>query len=405
MIAAQRRDAAAAFADLRAGDGARRQGRQPAVRARAAQGEAARSLGRALQGADLRRARVLEKERAAVKTPYWFGEQHRPRRYRGRLRAALHRRGASRAVRRALSGAEGACRAVRGAAAVPGNRAAAGAAEGVSGCCCCRVGKAQRAHLYAERMVGTSLRPFATLRLRPHEREPQAQSYFAWACFRDFFRRGEARRESRRRWPACFSLRPHRLRRVRLRQRMRLGKFRQRHRGLEDALHRRPDLQIDLLRHRDGDVADHADVGQRRRIAMAEFAGLLVASQMPLQRGQRLHGPVPPPRRLLRVAQIEFVVEIAPHPRHQQRMALAGDHQRQRADAGAAVDIGGQQRRGGIFLVEIFEDRERLEQRGAVILDQRRQRHLRIDACDIRRRDARWRRDRRTRPRPARFSD
>ena len=53
---AQRRDAAAAFADLRAGDGSRRQGRQPAVRARAAEGEAARSLGRALQVADIGRA-------------------------------------------------------------------------------------------------------------------------------------------------------------------------------------------------------------------------------------------------------------------------------------------------------------------------------------------------------------
>ena len=104
---------------------------------------------------------VLEKERAAVKTPYWSGEKHRPCRHRGRLRAALHRRGASRAVRRALSGAEGAFRAVRGAAAVQGDRAAARAAEGVRCCCCCRVGKAQRAHLYAERMVGTSLRSFA----------------------------------------------------------------------------------------------------------------------------------------------------------------------------------------------------------------------------------------------------
>ena len=74
---------------------------------------------------------MLEKERAAVKTPYWFGEKHRPRRYRGRLRAALHRRGASRAVRRTLSRAEGAFRAMRGAAAVPGNRPAARAAEGV----------------------------------------------------------------------------------------------------------------------------------------------------------------------------------------------------------------------------------------------------------------------------------
>ena len=61
---------------------------------------------------------MLEKERAAVKSPYWFGDAHRPSRHHGRLRAALCRRGASGPVRCALSGAEGACRALRGAAAV-----------------------------------------------------------------------------------------------------------------------------------------------------------------------------------------------------------------------------------------------------------------------------------------------
>ena len=74
---------------------------------------------------------ALEKERAAVKTPYWFGERDRSRRYRGCLRAALHRRGASRAVRRALSRAAGPRRALRGAAAVSGDIAAARSAEGV----------------------------------------------------------------------------------------------------------------------------------------------------------------------------------------------------------------------------------------------------------------------------------
>ena len=32
-------------------------------------------MGRALRGADRRRARGAGKERAAVKTPYWFGER------------------------------------------------------------------------------------------------------------------------------------------------------------------------------------------------------------------------------------------------------------------------------------------------------------------------------------------
>ena len=104
---------------------------------------------------------VLEKERAAVKTPYWSGEKigHADiavacvLRFTGEAHPAL--------FDARYPGAEGAFRRLRGAAAVPGDRAAAGAAEGVRCCCCCRVGKAQRAHLYAERMVGTSLRSFA----------------------------------------------------------------------------------------------------------------------------------------------------------------------------------------------------------------------------------------------------
>ena len=51
--------------------------------------------------------------------------------------------------------------------------------------------------------------------------------------------------------------------------------------------------------------------------AMAEAAAILVVRNMSLQRSQRLDRPVPPPRCQLRVAQVEFVVEIAPHPRRQ----------------------------------------------------------------------------------------
>ena len=56
MIAERGDGAAAAVADLRAGQRARRQGGQPDLRAGAAQG-AAQTLGRALRGADRRRAR------------------------------------------------------------------------------------------------------------------------------------------------------------------------------------------------------------------------------------------------------------------------------------------------------------------------------------------------------------
>ena len=33
---------------------------------------------------------MLEKEREAIPTPYWFGDEHRPRRYHGGQRFALH---------------------------------------------------------------------------------------------------------------------------------------------------------------------------------------------------------------------------------------------------------------------------------------------------------------------------
>ena len=72
---------------------------------------------------------VLEKERAAVKTPYWFGENIGHADIAVALRAAIYWRGASQPVRCALSGAEGAFGTVRGIAGVPGDRASAGATE------------------------------------------------------------------------------------------------------------------------------------------------------------------------------------------------------------------------------------------------------------------------------------
>jgi glutathione S-transferase len=92
---AARRDAAAALADLRAGDGpgdkgvsllyerVLRKDKQLDLWVERCKSQISGVL------------EMLEKERAAIKTPYWFGEKHRPCRYRGRLRAALYRRGAS----------------------------------------------------------------------------------------------------------------------------------------------------------------------------------------------------------------------------------------------------------------------------------------------------------------------
>jgi len=91
----------------------------------------ARTLGRALRGADRRRARDAGNGTRGGRNAILVRRAHRPCRHHGRLRAALHQRGASAIVRRALSGAAGARRALRGTATVPGNSAAARSAEGM----------------------------------------------------------------------------------------------------------------------------------------------------------------------------------------------------------------------------------------------------------------------------------
>ena len=74
---------------------------------------------------------VLEGERAGI-TSLW--REDRPRRHRGRLRVAVHERGASAIVRcRAISGACRARRALRGACGVQGNSAAADSAKRLTG--------------------------------------------------------------------------------------------------------------------------------------------------------------------------------------------------------------------------------------------------------------------------------
>ena len=75
MIAAKRRGAAAALADLRAGDGARRQGASACSTSACC---ARKQLELWVERCKAQIAgvlEVLEKERAAVKTPYWFGER------------------------------------------------------------------------------------------------------------------------------------------------------------------------------------------------------------------------------------------------------------------------------------------------------------------------------------------
>ena len=108
MLPAKGPERRRAIENLRSGDRPGGQGGEPDLRAGAAQGSA-ETVGRALRGADRRRAGGAGEGARRGRDAMVVRRAHRPRRHRGRLRAALHGRGTSRAVRRALSGAEGAC--------------------------------------------------------------------------------------------------------------------------------------------------------------------------------------------------------------------------------------------------------------------------------------------------------
>ena len=114
------------------GERPRRQGGQPDLRAGAAQG-AARALGRALPGADRRRARRCWK-RNAPRSRRRIGSATRIGHADIMVACALRFTGEAHPALfdAALSGAAGPRRALRGAAAVPGDFAAARSAEGVN---------------------------------------------------------------------------------------------------------------------------------------------------------------------------------------------------------------------------------------------------------------------------------
>src|SRR5215211_2372976 len=100
----------------------------------------------------------------------------------------------------------------------------------------------------------------------------------------------------------------------------------------DDASRGRIGRHVDLVELRPGRLARQADIGNADRLAMAVGAGL-VAVEMRLQRAQRLHDPVAAPCGADWLVELELMLEIFTHPRHQQRMRIAGDDLRQAARA------------------------------------------------------------------------
>ena len=63
-----------------------------------------------------------------------------------------------------------------------------------------------------------------------------------------------------------------------------------------------------------------------------------------------------------RLIELEFVCQIFTHARHDQWVRIAGDDLCEPPHTRAAPGVAGQQRRIRMRLVEIFDDRQRLEQ-------------------------------------------
>ena len=108
---------------------------------------------------------------------------------------------------------------------------------------------------------------------------------------------------------------------------------------------------------------------------MAEAPGLLLARKMRLDRIERAHGPVREPAVARRLVLAHLLLQVVPHPRHDQRMPIGGGDQREAAHARPLARLLRQQARLRVRLVEIFEDGERLEERRPALVEHERRHH------------------------------
>src|SRR5690606_17718526 len=92
-----------------------------------------------------------------------------------------------------------------------------------------------------------------------------------------------------------------------------------------------------------------------------------VPGQHFLQRVEALADPVTNPVHACGLIQAELVFQVAQHAEVVQRMDVAGDRERQRAYPGTVRLVGGQQRRIGMNLFQVFDDRQRLRDGNAVV--------------------------------------
>jgi hypothetical protein len=108
------------------------------------------------------------------------------------------------------------------------------------------------------------------------------------------------------------------------------------------------------------------------------------AAEVSLERRERLARPMVNPFEARWLVEFELAFEIVAHAWHDQGMGIAGDDHGERAHARPIRRLTRQQRRIGPDLIEVFQDRDRLEQRAPAVIDERRDQHLRIDGAEVR---------------------
>src|SRR5262249_14350119 len=123
-----------------------------------------------------------------------------------------------------------------------------------------------------------------------------------------------------------------------------------------------------------------ADVSERDPAA----AGIGLRVDHGFHRGKALENPVVIPGVDLGLVLTELVLEVAQRTRIVERMDVAGDQLRHRPHLRPFDRIARQQRRLGMYLIEIFDDRERLNEHLAGIELQGRHAHLRVDCAVFR---------------------
>src|SRR6185503_17924495 len=128
-----------------------------------------------------------------------------------------------------------------------------------------------------------------------------------------------------------------------------------------------------------GERGDHlrrdADVRQGRGVAVAEPAGLFLPGEVGLDRLERAQGPVAEPAVARGLVLVHLLFEVAADPRRDQRVPVGGGDEREPAHPGPAARIFRQERRRGPRLLEVLEDRERLEKRRAALVEHERRHH------------------------------